>query len=177
MFEIGQIFEGEYPPEVAMWCNEGGKVYIEEIEPIDGVRRFEIKAIPEPTQEEIEAQELARLKQERAAAVEALTVEVDGMVFNADEASQERMARTITAAKALNYPDDATTEWTLADDSAAQVTVNQLARALDLAGKEQTKLWRVPYTTIAANAEGDSQNVDVAEDVSDEAKSAEDGQA
>ena len=22
-FEIGQIFEGEYPPEAAFWCNEG----------------------------------------------------------------------------------------------------------------------------------------------------------
>lgn len=27
-FQIGQIFEGEYPPEAAVWCNEN-KAYIE----------------------------------------------------------------------------------------------------------------------------------------------------
>lgn len=53
-FEIGQIFEDAYPPECAVWCNENN-AYIEEIEPIDGIRRFEVKAIPEPTQEEIQA--------------------------------------------------------------------------------------------------------------------------
>lgn len=52
-FTIGQIFEGEYPPEVAVWCNESGKAYIEEIEPVDGVRRFLIVEVPEPTDEDI----------------------------------------------------------------------------------------------------------------------------
>lgn len=47
-FEIGQIFDGEYPPECAVWCNESGKAYIEEIEPQDGVRRFQIVKVPEP---------------------------------------------------------------------------------------------------------------------------------
>ena len=60
-FNIGQIFEGEYPPEAAVFCNESGKAYIEEIEAtIEGVRRFQIVAIPEPTADEIamrEAQE------------------------------------------------------------------------------------------------------------------------
>lgn len=52
-FEIGQIFECEYAPEVAVWCNENN-AYIEEIETVDGVRQFKIVAIPEPTKEEIE---------------------------------------------------------------------------------------------------------------------------
>lgn len=47
-YKIGQIFEGEYPPEAAVWCNESGKAYIEEIEPQDGVRRFQIVKVPEP---------------------------------------------------------------------------------------------------------------------------------
>lgn len=56
-FEINQIFEGAYPPEAAAWCNEGGKAYITELDPVDGdVRRFQIVAVPEPTQEEKEAQ-------------------------------------------------------------------------------------------------------------------------
>lgn len=65
-FEVGQVFEGEYPPEAAEWCNNNG-VYIEELDPVtkvvDGeektIRVFEIKEIPEPpapTEEELAAQ-------------------------------------------------------------------------------------------------------------------------
>lgn len=43
-YYIGQIFEGIYPPEAANWCNNNN-AYIEEI----GERRYEIKAVPEPT--------------------------------------------------------------------------------------------------------------------------------
>ena len=50
-FKIGQIFEATYPPEAAVWCNNN-RAYIEEIEPVDGVRRFQIVAAPEPTLEE-----------------------------------------------------------------------------------------------------------------------------
>ena len=53
MFEIGQIFEGNYPPDAALWCNEND-AYIEEIESVGEVRRFQIVGIPEPTQEELE---------------------------------------------------------------------------------------------------------------------------
>lgn len=54
-FFINQIFEDTYPPEAALWCNENN-AYIEEIDPVDGVRCFQIVGIPEPTQEEKEAQ-------------------------------------------------------------------------------------------------------------------------
>lgn len=55
-FIIGQIFEEMYPPEAADWCNENGNAYIEEIESQDGVRRFQIVAVPEPTfEEQVEA--------------------------------------------------------------------------------------------------------------------------
>lgn len=54
-YTIGQIFEATYPPEAAQWCNNN-RAYIEEIDPVDGVRRFQIVAVPEPTPEEIEAQ-------------------------------------------------------------------------------------------------------------------------
>lgn len=62
-FSIGKVFEGEYPPEAAVWCNESGKAYIEEIEPQDGVRRFQIVKVPEPTDEEIAEQ--VRLERNR----------------------------------------------------------------------------------------------------------------
>lgn len=59
-FEIGQIFEGEYAPEVALWCNENN-AYIEEIEKVNGKRQFKIIAVPEPTIEEVQAQVQANL--------------------------------------------------------------------------------------------------------------------
>lgn len=55
-FEIGQIFEGEYPPEAAVFCNSRGDCYIDEIEPQNGVRRFQIVAVPEPADEEVAEQ-------------------------------------------------------------------------------------------------------------------------
>ena len=55
-FFIGKIFEGEYPPEAAVWCNAGGEAYIKEIEPKGIVRRFQIVKASEPTDEELSAQ-------------------------------------------------------------------------------------------------------------------------
>lgn len=54
-YHVGQIFEGIYPPEAAGWCNDNN-CYIEEIAPRGGKSRYEIKAIPEPTPEEQEAE-------------------------------------------------------------------------------------------------------------------------
>ncbi len=51
-FYIGQIFENEYPIEAADFCNNRGDCYIEEIETIDDVRRFQIVEVPEETEEE-----------------------------------------------------------------------------------------------------------------------------
>ncbi len=42
-FEIGQIFEGEYPPEAAVWCNARGDCSIQQV---DG--GYQIIQNPEP---------------------------------------------------------------------------------------------------------------------------------
>lgn len=145
-FFIGQLFEETYPPEAAMWCNQRGDCYIEEIDALDGKRRFQIIAIPEPTPEEIEAQELAEAKAERAEAVSKIIVEVDGMKFDGDETAQTRMGRTISAAMALGVDlNTVKRTWVLADNTVAKPTIAQLAKALELAGNEQTRLWTVPY--------------------------------
>ena len=94
---------------------------------------------------------MTEAKTDRAEAVARITVEVDGMVFDGDETAQDRMARAITMFQASNLPDDYTTAWVLADNTVAQVTVNQLAQALLLAGQKQTELWTKPYE--AGNAE------------------------
>ena len=82
-FAIGQIFEGEYPPEAAFWCNDCGDRYIEEIEPLEGVRRFQIVAVPEPTLDEVKAQKLEELNAAHEAAEENAHV-VSSLGFTVD---------------------------------------------------------------------------------------------
>lgn len=161
-YQINQIFQETYPPEAAVWCNQQGDCYIEEIDALNGKRRFQIVAIPEPTPEEIEAQELAEAKAERAEAVSKIIVEVDGMKFDGDETAQTRMGRTISAAIALGV--DLNTEkrtWVLADNTVAEPTIAQLAQALKLAGDEQTKLWTVPYEEQKATQNFDLPQVGI----------------
>ena len=77
-----------------------------------------------------------------------LTVTVDGMVFDADETSQNRMSRVVAGAQALGVDLNTTTQiWVLADNTVATPTIAQLAQALKLAGEAQTALWTVPYQT------------------------------
>lgn len=62
-FYIGQIFIDEYPSDILnfMYAPENiNKTKIVEIEPEDGHKRWQIQLIPEPTKEEIAAQELAQ---------------------------------------------------------------------------------------------------------------------
>lgn len=95
--------------------------------------------------DESEKAELARLRAERADDVSKITVEVDGMVFDGDETSQDRIARTITAATAAGYGPEDTTTWVLHDNTVAEVTIKQLSEALLAAGLKQTELWVIPY--------------------------------
>ena len=88
---------------------------------------------------------MSEAKTDRAEAVSRITVEVDGMVFDGDEKAQDRMTRAITMFTSSGLPPDTTTEWVLADNTVANVTVNQLAQALLLAGQKQTELWTKPY--------------------------------
>lgn len=133
-FYIGQTFEGIYPPEAACWCNSN-RAFIEK----QG-NAYVIVAVPEPTPEELEAQALANAKAERAAEVEALTVEVDGMVFDADETSQARMS-----VAASSMTDDELNVWVLHDNSIVQVTKSQLMQACRLARIAQSAVWTKPY--------------------------------
>jgi hypothetical protein len=77
-------------------------------------------------------------KVQRAKDVERITVEVDGMVFDGDETSQNRMARAVVA---LNAASVTSTMWTLSDNSSVEVTVVQLAQALVKSGQAQTSIW------------------------------------
>lgn len=119
----------------AQWCS-ANKAVIE-----DKGSYYEVVELPEPTAEERAATELAKARAARAAAVSAITVEVDGMIFDGNEVAQERMARAVTMSESM----DETTEWVLHDNTVAIVTAAQLKQACRLAGKIQTGLWVVPY--------------------------------
>lgn len=85
-FEIGQIFEGEYPPEAAFWCNDCGDRYIKEIEPQNGVRRFQIVSVPEPTLDELKAQKLEELNRaHEQAEADAHVLSSLGFTVDADD--------------------------------------------------------------------------------------------
>lgn len=101
---------------------------------------------PPMTTEEQAKADLDAAKAERATQVGRLTVTVDGMVFDADETSQNRMSRVVSGAQALGVDMNTTTQiWVLADNTVATPTVSQLAQALKLAGEAQTALWTKPY--------------------------------
>lgn len=145
--QIGDIFEcaeGIFPQEALDLCADG-KAYIDEVDAVEGVRRFQVVAVPEPTQEEIEAQALAQAKAERAEAVEALTVEVNGKVFDADETSQARMS--VAASSMTDYE---TNVWVLHDNSIVHVTKSELLDACRKARLAQSAIWTKPYEDASA---------------------------
>lgn len=115
---------------------------------LENKRKREQELLPKPTEEEKAKAALSQAKAERAEAVSKLTVTVDGMVFDANETSQNRMSRVVAGAQALGVDLNTTTQiWVLADNTVATPTVAQLAQALKLAGEAQTALWTVPYQT------------------------------
>ena len=91
---------------------------------------------PLPIPPKSEEQLRAEWKKERAAAVAAITVEVDGMLFQGDEISQTRMARSVSVME-----DGETIRWVLVDNTPVLVTKAQLREALRLAGIRQSELW------------------------------------
>ena len=143
----GEVFTDTYSLRQKLWEKKGVIVKL----PLENKTEFwadlGVTYTEEPpTPEEIEAQELAEAKEERAEAVSKIIVDVDGMKFDGDEIAQTRMGRTISAAMALGV--DLNTEkrtWVLADNTIAEPTIAQLAKALELACNEQTRLWTVPY--------------------------------
>lgn len=62
MYSIGQKFDGVYPPEAAVWCNENGAIIVQ----VDG--GFEIQGLPQPTADEL----FARLRSERDARIDSV---------------------------------------------------------------------------------------------------------
>jgi len=75
---------------------------------------------------------------QRAAAVNSIIVEVDGLVFDGHEEAQRRM---LSAMHVSEKEGITSTIWRLADNTEAAVTVDQIRQAHSLAIIEQGKLW------------------------------------
>lgn len=100
-FYINQIFIGNYPPEAAAWCNKSGKVYIKRIDLQDGVRRFQIVAVPEPTLSEVRTAALSRIDSATSAAILAgfeYTIDNETLHFSYDSFDQQNFADTANGA-------------------------------------------------------------------------------
>lgn len=128
IFTIGQIFSGDYPPEAAEWCNTNN-CYIIELEPINGVRRFQILEVPGPTLEEAKEYKIASLKKERDKR-EELPVEYKEKLWDFDTKSRDRIN---AAATALEVGGVETITWTSYDDSSLELTANDLKTIVAIA--------------------------------------------
>lgn len=71
-FEIGQVFENEYPAEAAIFCNEQGDCFIKEIDTGDAIRRFQIVAVSMQSTEEARAIKLIEINNEYTSATSNL---------------------------------------------------------------------------------------------------------
>ena len=96
---------------------------------------------PKFSDEEVAMKQLVAAKAVREDYVKRIVVEVDGMMFDGDEVSQDRMARSIIA---LNLGEKV--QWVLADNTIKMVTRAQLREALRKSGEAQTAIWADPYT-------------------------------
>lgn len=120
-YEIGQTFEGTYPPAAALWCNENGAVMVE-LEKQDGKRIFQIQEIPPPPLDEVKAAKIEELKTERTTREEA-PVEYGGKLWDFDAKSRDRITAAVTA---LEVGGVESIEWTAHDDTSATLTVADL---------------------------------------------------
>lgn len=121
--EIGQIFEGEYPPEAAEWCNERGDCYITELEKgtaEDGedIRRFQIVAIAPPTLEEAKTAKLTEINAATDRAIAALTAtypdreiatfdkqEAEARAYSADPTAPTPLLSALSQARGVELPE------------------------------------------------------------------------
>lgn len=143
-YEIGQTFD-RFSDDVAEWSRNNDAALIFNAEK----QVYEI--VPnEKSEEEKAAEALIRAKIERAAAVDALTVEVDGMTFDGNEEAQSRMTRALEVAKITGME---STVWVLADNTVAEVTVTQMQRALTKAMLAMGELWVKPYADTPTTLE------------------------
>lgn len=122
-YQINQIFENEYPPEAAIWCNEQGNCYIEEIEKLNKVRRFQIKEIPAISLKDLKSTKLKEVENKYLEWRENKAVVISSLGFTAD--SDER-ANTDVIGLITTFGDNESVMFRDADNQYHQLTLEQL---------------------------------------------------
>lgn len=97
----------------------------------DGTMYYVVNTERKKSHERIE------FKRSRDTYISNYTVEYEGMVFDADELSQNRMLRPIALLQ--NATD--TQLWVLSDNTSVHVTKAQFMAVLKLANEKQTSVW------------------------------------
>lgn len=90
-FYIGQVFTSEYSPEASVWCNTHNAYIIKE----NG--KFIIKAIPEPSLEELKEQKIKQIDKETSESILSgfdYTINNTEYHFNYDSFDQQNFADT-----------------------------------------------------------------------------------
>lgn len=106
-FYIGEIFDGIYPPEAAIWCNTHN-AFIEQI----GDRRYEIKEIPPapaPTREDVDRARIAyRREHIDDRTIARMRKQANGTWMPEDEIEYLALDAEVTAyiEENLPYPDE-----------------------------------------------------------------------
>lgn len=94
-FYIGQVFNGQYSPDAAVWCNKNNAYIIKE----DG--KFVIKAIPEPSLEELKEEKIKQIDKETSESILSgftYTIKDKERFFSYDSFDQQNFADTANTA-------------------------------------------------------------------------------
>jgi len=111
-YSLNQVFMAAYPADAATFCNANG-FRMAEIEPQDGLRRFQIQEIPVPTPEE----QAEMRRQEILAELDLI-----------DRASSRSLRAILTAQAAGQDPDKADVEMLAEHEADAKALRAKLAK-------------------------------------------------
>lgn len=148
-FFIGQIFNGTYPPDAAVWCNRNGAY----IEAVDG--GYQIVGIPESTLDEVKREKIAELKETRDT-LEVESIIVGGHIYDYDDKARERIHAAIVALDGT----ERSLSWTTADQQEAVVDAEGLKNIVRAAAVRSNAL-HVMYRDLKAQVEAATTTEDV----------------
>ena len=95
--------------------------------------------IPSPTEAELAEQARIAFKANRKILLDNLEITYNSVIYQADEVSQDRMARAIVAME--TFPAETTINWVAKDNSIHSLTRADLQAMLGLAGIAQANIW------------------------------------
>lgn len=142
-FYIGYICENEYPDGMVEWCDNNNAT-IAEIEPLEGNRRFEIVAIPEPTLEEVKANKYTE-------ALNKANLFINTEAYyrfdenNTIEATDGNIGKMTAYALGFNAGIFDSVTWTSKEDNVLTLDANDVMSILTGLGAVQANVWNVQY--------------------------------